>query len=105
MERTKDIGILKSLGYKNRDIKCIFYLENIFIAIISTLLSIAVTYAISIPINNILTYYTGMTNILLLTIKNSEYILYLSVAISLIGSFMPIRRIKKYNIIDTLRYE
>lgn len=105
MERTKDIGILKSLGFKNRDIKCIFYLENIFIAVLSTLVSIATTYAISIPINNILEHYTGMENILLLTFKNSKYILYLSVIISLIGSFMPIRRIKKYNIIDTLRYE
>lgn len=105
MERTRDIGILKSLGFKNRDIKWIFYLENIFIAILSTILSIGITYAISIPINELLEHYTGMSNILLLTITNSKYILYLSVIISLIGSFMPIRRIKKYNIIDTLRYE
>ncbi len=105
MERIRDIGILKSLGFKNRDIKCIFYLENIFIAILSTLVSIAITYAISIPINNVLEHYTGMSNILLLTFTNAKYILYLSIAISLIGSFMPIRRIKKYNIIDTLRYE
>ncbi|MCX4365207.1 MAG: ATP-binding cassette domain-containing protein [Bacilli bacterium] len=105
MERTKEIGILKSLGYKNRDIKIIFYLENIFIAITSTVLSLIITYAISIPINDILNHYTGMTNILILTLKNTEYILCLSIIISLIGSFMPIRRIKKYNIIDTLRYE
>lgn len=105
MERTKEIGILKSLGYKNCDIKVIFYLENIFIAITSTVLSLIITYAISIPINDILNHYTGMTNILILTLKNTEYILCLSVIISLMGSFMPIRRIKKYNIIDTLRYE
>ncbi len=105
MERIRDIGILKSLGFKNRDIKCIFYLENIFIAILSTIASIAITYAISIPINNVLEHYTGMSNILLLTLNNSKYILYLSIVISLIGSFMPIRKIKKYNIIDTLRYE
>lgn len=105
MERTKDIGILKSLGYNNRNIKSIFYLENIFIAIISTMLSIIITYIISFPINNILTNYTGMNNILLLTFKNAKYILYLSIAIGIIGSFMPIQRIKKYNIIDTIRYE
>lgn len=105
MERTKDIGILKSLGYTNSDIKYIFYLENICIAILSTIVSIGISYAISIPINNILTHYTGMENILLVTLKNCENILYLSITISLIGSFMPIRRIKKYNIIDTLRYE
>lgn len=105
MERVKDIGILKSLGYSNHNIKLIFYLENISIAILSTILSILLTYAISIPINNLLTYYTGLENILLLTIKNSKYILFLSIMISLIGSFMPIKRIKKYNIVDTMRYE
>ncbi len=105
VERTRDIGILKSLGFSNRNIKFIFYLENIFIACFSSIISIAITYALSIPINNILTHYTGMNNILLMTLKNSEYIVALSIIISLIGSFMPIRRIKKYNIIDTLRYE
>lgn len=105
MERVKDIGILKSLGYSNHNIKLIFYLENISIAIISTILSIVLTYALSIPINNLLTHYTGLENILLLTIKNSKYILFLSIIISLIGSFMPIKRIKKYNIVDTMRYE
>lgn len=105
MERVKDIGILKSLGYSNHNIKLIFYLENISIAILSTILSILLTYAISIPINNLLTHYTGLENILLLTIKNSKYILFLSIMISLIGSFMPIKRIKKYNIVDTMRYE
>lgn len=105
MERIRDIGILKSLGYTNRNIKFIFYLENISIAIISSLLSILIAYAISIPINNILTHYTGMENILLLTFKNSEYIIILSIIISFLGSFIPIRKIRKYNIIDTLRYE
>lgn len=105
MERIRDIGILKSLGYTNRNIKFIFYLENISLAIISSLISIIIAYIISIPINNILTHYTGMDNILLLTIKNSEYIIILSIIISFLGSFIPIRKIKKYSIIDTMRYE
>ncbi len=105
LERIKDIGILKSIGYRNSDIKNIFYLENIIIALVSAMLSIITIIILSIPINRVLMNLTGFNNILLLNIDNFMNIMKLSILVSLLGSFIPIHKTKKLSIVDALNYE
>ena len=104
MERIHEIGLLKSLGIKNIYIKLIFYLENIFITFISSSLSIEVIYLLGIPINKIIYNYTSLNNVLSLDLKHKLIIYSLSIILSILASFIPIRKTNKLSIRDTLRY-
>lgn len=103
IEKTKEIGVIKSLGATNKNIKEIFYLENIILGIVSSIISIIICYSISIPINKTLYNLTGMNNILLINKEIFIYITLISILICLIGSSIPISRIRKMNLIDCLK--
>lgn len=105
IERIKEIGLFKSLGLSSRNIKVIFIGENILLGIISSMFSFDVLKIISIPINKILTNITGMTDILLINSNILIVLLSISIILSIIGSYFPIRKTKKLKIIDCLRYE
>ena len=103
LERVKEIGLFKSLGLSNKYIKCIFYGENIILGIISSIVSYSICKLLSIPINNLLTKFTSMENILLININLLFVIFIVSVSLNIIGSYFPIKRTKTMNIIDCLK--
>ena len=105
VERIKEIGLFKSLGLSNRNIKIIFIGENVLLGIVSSIISFDFLKLISLPTNKLLTNITGMKNILLLNSKTLFILLSLSILLSIIGSYFPIRKTKKLKIIDCLRYE
>ncbi|HQC83375.1 MAG TPA: ATP-binding cassette domain-containing protein [Bacilli bacterium] len=105
MESAKEIGIYKSLGINNRNIKNIYYLENVILGILSSLLSIIITIICSIPINNLIFKLTGLTNVLSITINNLFIIVTLSITLSLVATFIPVKNVTKLNIIDVLRFD
>lgn len=105
LERIKEIGLFKSLGLSNFHVKNIFLFENIILGIIASILSFIVCKISSIPINNLLTSLTGMNNILLVNSKLLITLLCVSISLSIIGSYLPIRKTKKLKIIDCLKYE
>lgn len=103
MERTKEIGIYKSLGASNKYIKEIFILENILISLVSATLSIIIEFAISMPINKLIYELTDLSNVMVLSNNNIIIIYLLSIIFSLMGSIIPLNRINKVNIADTLK--
>lgn len=103
MERTKEIGIYKSLGASNRYIKEIFIIENIILALISSLISIAIEVAISMPVNKLIYDLTDLSNVMVLSNNNILIIFVLAIFFSLVGSFIPLHRINRINIIDSLK--
>lgn len=105
LERIKEIGLFKSLGLSNFHVKNIFLFENIILGIIASILSFIVCRISSIPINNLLTSLTGMNNILLVNSNLLATLLCVSISLSIIGSYLPIRKTKKLKIIDCLKYE
>lgn len=105
LERIKEIGLFKSLGLSNFHVKNIFLFENIILGIIASILSFIVCRISSIPINNLLTSLTGMNNILLVNSNLLITLLCVSISLSIIGSYLPIRKTKKLKIIDCLKYE
>lgn len=105
LERIKEIGLFKSLGLSNFHVKNIFLFENILLGIIASGISYIICKISSIPLNNLLTSLTGMNNILLVNSKLLITLLSISVSLSIIGSYLPIRKTKKLKIIDCLKYE
>lgn len=103
MERKKEIGILKSIGYSNNNIKLLFYIENIIIVYFSSLISIEFVDITSIFINKFLEKLTGLNNVISLSYTNMFTIIIIGLFLAYFGSYFPVKRVNKTNIIDTLK--
>lgn len=105
VEKTKEIGILRSLGFSKSNVKFIFMLESVLIGLISFIISLITLSLVSIPINSYLYELLEMKNIFVITGTNILIILLLSIFLCIIGSRFPLRGITKMKIVDTIRYE
>ena len=105
VEKTKEIGILRSLGFSKSNVKFIFMLESVLIGLISFIMSLITLLLASIPINSYLYKLLEMKNIFVITGTNILIILLLSIFLCIIGSRFPLRGITKMKIVDTIRYE
>ena len=54
MERVKEIGILRAIGARKKDISSLFNIENMIIGIMSSLIGIFILYMLEVPIDNLL---------------------------------------------------
>ena len=105
-ERTKEIGILRSIGASKRNISSIFNAETFIIGLLSGLFGIGISYTLIPIINTILHHYTG--NIPLsasLAINSSVLLVLLSVMLTLIGGLIPARAASKKDPVEALRSE
>ena len=90
LERTREIGILRSLGARKSDIVRIFNTEAVFIGFTSGSIGIFLTYLLSFPLN---TYFSGSLVMFEQIISlPPEYAIYLVLGSSLlayIAAFIP----------------
>ena len=56
VERVKEIGVLRSLGARKKDIKNLFNAETFIIGLAAGLIGVGVTYLLSIGINALFVY-------------------------------------------------
>lgn len=113
-ERTKEIGIRKALGAKNKTIKQQFLIESVVLCLIGGIIGIILGILFGfilgkvamVFINN---YYEEVTSLIVLNVHPSPIAIVLSVAFSmLIGIFFgsyPAKKAAKMEVIDALRYE
>lgn len=98
-ERTREIGIRKAIGAKNRDILVQFLIESLVLSVVGGLLGILFAFAISFIITNLTVLKTGI-NLLSVLIAIS-----FSTAIGLFFGIFPAMRAARLNPIEALRYE
>ena len=91
MERTKEIGILRSIGARKKDITRVFNSETFIIGLMSGLLASFVTWILSIPVNAILYGYTKISNLAVVTWWHPILLVGLSVTLTAIAGFIPSR--------------
>ena len=105
-ERTKEIGILRSIGASKHNISSIFNAETFIIGFLSGLFGIGISYILIPIINKVLHHYTG--NIPLsayLNIKSALILVILSIILTLIGGLIPARAASKKDPVEALRSE
>ena len=107
IERTKEIGVLRSLGARKMDVSNVFNAETSIIGFASGFIGIAVTYLLSIPINIIVNAVSGdvVKNIASLSPIHAIILVVLSMTLTLIAGLVPSRIAAKKDPVIALRSE
>ena len=96
-ERTREIGIRKAIGAKNRDIMIQFLTESVILSVLGGILGIGFAYLLSWMLGGLISSIITATPIILA--------LSFSTAIGLIFGILPAMRAARLNPVDSLRYE
>ena len=106
LERTKEIGILRSLGASKGDVKNVFSAETFIIGLISGLLGVLVTVLLCIPISLIVRKLTGIASITAqLPWKGGVILTVISVILTLTAGLIPSKMASKCDPVVALRSE
>ena len=105
LERTKEIGILRSLGARKKDISRVFNAETFLIGLTSGLIGILIALALTVPINVLLEQLTNLSNVAKLNPIHALIMILISISITLIGGFIPAKMASKKNPVEALRTE
>ena len=100
MERNKDIGIYKSIGFRNKDIKNLFIVENLIIGMCSFYLTMIFILLVSNVINKFVYSYINFEHIMSLDILNIILLFFLSLILCYIASFIPAKIASNKKIVD-----
>lgn len=105
LERTKEIGILRALGARKKDITRVFNAETFIIGTFSGILGIGIAYLLTFPVNVVIENMTGLTNVAQLNPLHGLSLLGISVALTLLGGMLPARMAAKKDPVEALRTE
>lgn len=100
-ERTREIGVLRALGARAKDIRGLFTNEALLIGMISAVVGIVLAYGAQIAMNLALKSLIHF-DIVHISIGNVIFAVVISIIIALVASFVPSRRAAKLNTIDAL---
>ena len=105
LERTKEIGILRSIGASKKDVSRVFNAETFIIGLVAGLLGIGITLILSIPINIIINSLTGVDNIAALPFLGGVVLVLISMMLTMISGFVPSKMAAKKDPVEALRSE
>ena len=103
VERTKEIGILRSVGARKKDIKRLFNAETFIIGLAAGLVGIGVTYLLSLLVNVIVGAIAGVYTIAALPIWQAIIMILISVGLTLISGLIPASAAAKKDPVVALR--
>jgi putative ABC transport system permease protein len=105
IERTKEIGIMRSIGARKRDVARIFSAEAISIGLIAGLFGVVMTYILGVPISLIVSKLMGETFKAVLPIGYAAILVLVSVALTFVAGVMPSRKASRKDPVTALRTE
>ncbi len=105
LERTKEIGVLRSIGASKRDVSRVFTAETLIIGLVSGILGILVTVVLNIPINAIINALAGISGVSALPLDGGLLLVAISVLLTLIAGLVPSRIAAKKDPVVALRSE
>ena len=106
VERTKEIGILRAIGARKKDITRIFIAEAGLIGFVSGAVGVIVSLGLALPISKTIAKALKIDNFSAgLDIKSAVGLILLSVILTLIASVIPSRMAAKKDPVEALRTE
>lgn len=105
LERTKEIGVLRSIGASKRDISRLFNAETLTVGFMSGTFGILVTILLNIPINLIISSLTGLKGLASLPVLGGLSLVAISMFLSFIAGFIPSKIAAKKDPVVALRTE
>lgn len=105
LERTKEIGILRSIGARKKDISRVFNAETIIIGFISGLIGVIFTIIVSFPINIILGKLVEIEGLASLNLIHGIILIVISMTLTLISGLIPSSIAAKKDPVEALRTE
>ena len=105
LERTKEIGILRALGARKKDITRVFNAETFIIGLCSGLLGISIAYLLTIPLSMLIENLSDLKNVAQLNPVHAIILVVISVSLTLIGGLIPAKMAAKKDPVEALRTE
>lgn len=108
IERTKEIGVLRSIGARKKDISRVFNMETFIIGLSAGLIGVIVAFALTFPISKIIIKVAGgavTTNIAILKVADMLILVAISTILTLIAGLIPARIAAKKDPVKALRSE
>ena len=105
LERTKEIGILRSIGASKHDISMVFNAETLIVGFVSGAMGIIVTLLLIIPINAVIKKLSGISNVAGLPWMAALIFVLISMALTFIAGLIPAKMAAKKDPVVALRSE
>ncbi len=105
LERTKEIGVLRSLGASRRDISRVFNAETAIVGLAAGLIGVGATLLLSLPINAVIQNLSGVSGIASLPPAGALVLILVSVALTMIAGLIPAHAAAKKDPVTALRSE
>lgn len=105
LERTKEIGILRSIGASKKDISRVFNAETLIVGGCAGILGIVITILLNIPINMIIKSITNVSNIAKLPLVGGLVLIFISIFLTVVAGLIPAKMASKKDPVEALRTE
>ena len=105
LERTKEIGILRSIGASKKDISRVFNAETFIVGSFAGVIGILTTLLLDIPINMIIKKLSGINNIASLPVIGGIILVIISILLTIIAGLIPAKMASKKDPVEALRSE
>ena len=104
VERTQEIGVIKAIGGRKKDIRRIFVSESFLIGLFSGILGVGIAYLITV-VGNIVVENLFDTAILNMTPAFAVFGIVTSVIISMVAGLMPAQKAARLDPVEALRHD
>ena len=105
VERTREIGILRAIGARKKDIRNVFIAETSLIGLASGLSGILVTYVLCPLISLVIKAVTGIGSLLHFHPLHALILVCLSLLLTVISGIIPAIMASRKNVVDALRVD
>lgn len=105
IERTKEIGILKALGARKKDITRVFDAETLILGVFSGLLGVFIAWLCTFPINSVINNFAGLTSASHLQLTHALILVAISTVLTVLGGHIPAKMASKKDAVEALRAE
>jgi ABC-type antimicrobial peptide transport system permease subunit len=105
VERIKEIGVIRALGGRKKDVSRLFRAETFIIGLLAGLFGVGLTYGICWIASTIVESLTGVANIALLPLTDAVVLILLSILLTSLSGIMPASSAAKKDPVVALRTE